>query len=732
MPNVNVFSIYTDEVRFVSPFMPKRGDEVTFLLKAYSNDFIGAKLVVFEEFTWDENGEQKSRVEKHVIEMHLDEELSEKKQSIGYPGNFDYYSAKFVVNNRCFYHYELIDINNETVYYNWKSWGRTKEEERGIFYQYDFRYNFVIVPDMVIPKWTFTSLNYQVYIDRFCNGDTSNDVVDNEWMNKTCEYERHATPREKEYVYSAKEWNDFPDVYDVNKFYNGDLQGLIDKLDYLKELGVGCLYLNPIFLSPSNHRYNVQNYEYIDPHIGKIVVDADGVLDDDSISNYESTKYTTRITKKENLEASNKLFIKLVKEAHKRGIKVILDGVFNHCSSYHPWLDRGSFYANAEGVEKGAYINQNSPYHDYFLFHQSKMKYNDSYDKWAGFETLPKLYYEGSKELEDYIMMIAAKWVSPPYNADGWRCDVAADIGCSRKYNHYFWKRFRQVVKEANPNAIIIAEYYEDPTDYLKGDEWDSIMGYRSFMEQVGYFFTGMDKHCNFDKNEELYGNASVLMDTMRWELSRMPMQSILCAFNQISNHDHARFLTRTKGEKGRIEDHGSSSANLGINPGIYKEATVFMYTWFGMPTIYYGDEVGLAGWTDPDNRRPYPWGREDKEFFCFHKDLKDTCNKYPSLKFGSLRPLKIEENLLAYAKIADSEIAIVIFNNRDNKFVESISVDVWQLGIIDGTKMKTVFRSNVASSVTTEKEVNVFNGQININLVAFATAIVVYKFEPR
>ena len=153
MPNVNVFSIYTDEVRFVSPFMPKRGDEVTFLIKAYANDFIGAKLVVFEEFTWEENGETKSRVEKHVIEMQLDEDLSVRKQSMGYPGNFDYYSAKYVVNNRCFYHYELIDINRDTVYYNWKSWGRTSEDERWLFYQYDFRFNFVIVPDMIIPDW---------------------------------------------------------------------------------------------------------------------------------------------------------------------------------------------------------------------------------------------------------------------------------------------------------------------------------------------------------------------------------------------------------------------------------------------------------------------------------------------------------------------------------------------------------------------------------------------------
>lgn len=728
----NVFSIYSDELRFVKPFMPKKGDEVAFSIKAYEKDFTAVKLVIYEDFSTIDNGIKNHRFVRHVIDMELDKEKIAYMKQKGFPGNFDYYTAKFTVNNRCFYHYELIDWDGQTVYYNWKTWGRNLESERSLFYQYDFQYNFQIVPDMIIPNWATNSLNYQVYIDRFYNGDKTNDVVDWEWMNRPNESPKKLSPEEKEYVYTAKDWNDFPDVYDVNKFYNGDLEGLRKKLKYLKSIGVSCLYLNPIFLSPSNHKYNIQNYEYIDPHIGRIVRDADGVLDKDSVSNIESKKYVERITNQANLDASNELFIRLVEEAHKNGIRIILDGVFNHCSSFNPWLDRGSFYANATGVEKGAYLNQNSPYHNYFLFHENKMRYNDSYDAWAGFDTLPKLYYEGSKELEDYIMNIAKKWISPPYNADGWRIDVAADLGCSREYNHYFWRRFREEVKKANRDAIIIAEYYGDPASYLEGDEWDSIMGYRSFMEQVGYFFTGMDKHCNFDKDNSKYGNAGLLMDTMRWEMSRMPIQSLLCQFNQISNHDHARFLTRTKGEKGRIETNGSSSANLGINPGIYKEATVFMYTWYGMPTIYYGDEVGLAGWTDPDNRRPYPWGREDLEFLCFHKSLNDICKKYRSLRDGSLRPIKIEENLLSYARINDEEISLVVFNNRDNKHLENIKIDVWMLGIPDGAKMKIVFRSNVASSIVSEKEVIVYRGQIEIKLVSFATAIIVYDYSEK
>ena len=168
-----------------------------------------------------------------------------------------------------------------------------------VFYNYDFRYNFQIVPDMIIPEWAYSSINYQIYTDRFNNGDTSNDVVDWEWMNRPNESPKKLSPEEKEYVYTAKDWNDFPDVYDVNKFYNGDLEGLRKKLKYLKSIGVSCLYLNPIFLSPSNHRYNIQSYEYIDPHIGKIVNDCGEVLTNDQKENRFATKYINRVTNKE-------------------------------------------------------------------------------------------------------------------------------------------------------------------------------------------------------------------------------------------------------------------------------------------------------------------------------------------------------------------------------------------------------------------------------------------------
>ena len=165
------------------------------------------------------------------------------------------------------------------------------------------------------------------------------------------------------------------------------------------------------------------------------------------------------------MEASNRFFAQLVEEIHRRGMKVILDGVFNHCGSFNKWLDREHIYERQQDYEKGAYVSKDSPYREFFHFNannDSDWPYNSRYEGWWGHDTLPKLNYEDSPKLEEYILHIAKKWVSPPYNVDGWRLDVAADLGYSNEYNHEFWKKFRNAVKEANPNAVIIAEHYGD------------------------------------------------------------------------------------------------------------------------------------------------------------------------------------------------------------------------------------------------------------------------------
>ena len=300
-------------------------------------------------------------------------------------------------------------------------------------------------PEFKTPEWAQGAVMYQIFTDRFCNGDRYNDVMTGEYAYNGGQV-RH-----------IDDWYYAPEPDDTREHYGGDLQGIINKLDYLEDLGVEAIYLNPIFVSPSNHKYDTQDYDHIDPHFGKIVRDRGEILPKDVLDNSRASKYKSRVTDPANLEASDRLFAKLVREAHMRGIRVILDGVFNHCGSFHRWMDREKIYLGTGNHGPGAYIRKDSEFREYFDFEEDAWPDNGSYESWWGFSSLPKLNYEDSMKLRDEILRVAAKWVSPPYNADGWRLDVAADLGHSEVFNHYFWQRFRKVVKNANPDAIILA-----------------------------------------------------------------------------------------------------------------------------------------------------------------------------------------------------------------------------------------------------------------------------------
>jgi alpha-glucosidase len=415
-----------------------------------------------------------------------------------------------------------------------------------------------------------------------------------------------------------------------------------------------------------------------------VIVDDDGeLLPEGETSNRKATKYISRVTKKVNLNASNELFAKVVEEAHKRKIRVIIDGVFNHCGSFNKWLDREEIYKGNEDYADGAYISKDSPYHNFFHFFEDgedKWPENGSYDGWWGFDTLPKLNYEGSKELEEYILGIGRKWVSAPYNADGWRLDVAADLGHSQEYNHEFWRKFRKAVKEANPDAIILAEHYGDPAPWLEGDQWDTVMNYDAFMEPITWFLTGMEKHSD-EKNDNMKGNAGVFFDTMRYNMAKFHPQSLMVAMNELSNHDHSRFLTRTNGKIGRTATLGPEEAERGVSRAVMKEAVVMQMTWPGAPTIYYGDEAGVCGWTDPDNRRSYPWGREDLDLLEFHRDMIFIHRNNPALVKGSYVELHSEYNLIAYGRFYRNNKVVVAVNNSMEEKEAKINVYLTGIG---------------------------------------------------
>ena len=632
-PAFNKRAVFSDETEsYRMPFEPKTGDTVKIRIRTKRGNVDMVCLV---------SGQEKKKME--LVETR---------------DGFDYYETKLLVGTETIHYYFELFSGKVHCYYN----------RFGIVKDLDEHYAFGIVPGFETPDWAKGAVMYQIFVDRFCNGDKSNDVVTNE-------YSYISAPVQK-----VEDWNRPPQAMDVRDFYGGDLQGVWDKLDYLQDLGVDVIYFNPIFVSPSNHKYDIQDYDYVDPHYGKIVKDGGEPLNWGDQDNSHASKYIQRVTDYENLEASNRFFARFVEEVHKRGMKVILDGVFNHCGSFNKWLDRERIYENQAGYEKGAYVSADSPYRSFFLFHnQNDWPYNKDYDGWWGHETLPKLNYEASDSLYEYIMKVARKWVSPPYNVDGWRLDVAADLGHSNEYNHKFWRDFRKNVKEANPNAIILAEHYGDAKSWLEGDQWDTVMNYDAFMEPVTWFLTGMEKHSD-EYNEGMYGNSDCFIGAMKYHMASFYAPSLMVAMNELSNHDHSRFLTRTNHKVGRVANLGSHAASENINKAVLREAVVMQMTWPGAPTVYYGDEAGVCGFTDPDNRRTYPWGNEDKELIEFHKEMIAIHKENEEFIKGSLKFLANDYQLLCYGRFTNTQRSVIAINNSNE--AKTISLSVWELGI--------------------------------------------------
>ena len=654
---------------YVYPPEPKESELVTFRFRTAKDDVDRVGLV--------------TSADTYVMEKECTQ------------GEFDYYTFETRLGEEPFRYCFEVQSGTEKYYY-----GRCGISREILEY-----YNFVVVPGFSTPDWAKGAVMYQIFTDRFYNGDKSNDVETNEYY-YIGDYSRRVT-----------NWDKYPANMGVREFYGGDLQGVMDKLDYLQELGVEVVYFNPLFVSPSNHKYDIQDYDYIDPHYGKIVDDGGEVLPDGVTDNSQATKYKKRTTGLKNLEASNELFIKLVEELHRRGMKVILDGVFNHCGSFNKWMDRERIYEGEKDYEPGAYISADSPYRSYFRFFKEgpeNWPYNGNYDGWWGHDTLPKLNYEDSVKLENYILYIGRKWVSPPYNVDGWRLDVAADLGRSNEYNHEFWQKFRRAVKDANPNALILAEHYGDPSDWLKGDEWDTVMNYDAFMEPVTWFLTGMEKHSD-EAREELLGNIDNFIGSMAHHMSNMLTPSLQVAMNELSNHDHSRFLTRTNHMVGRVEHLGPEAANEYVNKAVMREAVVMQMTWVGAPTVYYGDEAGVCGFTDPDNRRTYPWGHEDQELIAFHKEAIRIHKEHPALKTGSLKILGGEENILSYARFKGHDRIIVVINNRSER--AEVKVPVWEAEIPIKCRMKRLLYSYKDGYTTEYEEYLVEDGEVVANM---------------
>ncbi len=675
MSRIDIRALYTDETEhFRIPLEVNPGDQTTVIFRT-------AKDNVDEIFLISQ--ENRLPMTKY------------KSNSV-----FDYYRVDLKVGNEKILYFFEIHSGEDRVFFN----------KRGVTEDLQSCYSFGIIPGFFVPYWIKGAVMYQIYVDRFFNGDPTNDVLTGEYAYIGAQVER------------VEDWSRPLQPTDVRHFYGGDLQGILDKLDYLEDLGVEVIYMNPIFVSPSNHKYDCQDYDYIDPHYTVIKEDGGELLPPGELNNRKATRYIQRVVHKENLEASNEFFVHFVEEVHKRGIRILLDGVFNHCGSFNKWLDRERLYEKDGDYKKGAYVSGNSPYRRFFKFNNvHDWPYNEFYDGWWGHKTLPKLSYETSRELYDYIMGIARKWVSPPYNVDGWRLDVAADLGLSEEFNHQFWKDFRRNVKEANPNAVLIAEHYGDASAWLQGDEWDSVMNYDAFMEPFTWFLTGMEKHSDSFR-PDLMNNAQALLETLRCNQSIFYGPSYLMAMNQLSNHDHSRFLTRTNHKTGRLGERSYEEASEGVSKAVFREAVVIQMTWPGTPAIYYGDEAGLCGFTDPDDRRPYPWGQEDKELIRFHQELIRIRRENRACRNGSKLTLLADYGVFCFGRFEKMNQVVTAVNNNPRGI--RLEIPVWMADVPDGVLMERVILSTEQGFSMVSAHYLVCKGVLEIFMPAYSAAV--------
>jgi len=431
-----------------------------------------------------------------------------------------------------------------------------------------FRYDAHAHASFTTPAWVRDAVFYQIFPERFCNGDASNDPTD------------------------AEPWGTAPAL---RNFMGGDLQGIFGKLDYLTDLGISALYLTPIFKSASNHKYDTIDYFAVDEHFGDMA-----------------------------------LLRRLVDECHRRGIRVVLDAVFNHCSNLHPFfLDvkqrgRQSPYWNWFFIKKW-------PFPERFARHKDVLEW---YECWWGYHTLPKLNYT-NPEVEEYFLKVAQFWLREAHT-DGWRLDVPNEV------IQTFWPKFRHVVKEANPEAYIVGEIWDDATPWLEGDEFDAVMNYRFQKALLGYF-----------AEETL--DTRALDQTLRRIMLDYPEQTTAVMFNLLGSHDTARPMTVVKGDVASV-----------------KLMATVQFTFEGAPCIYYGDEIGMEGGKDPDCRRCYPWDKpelQNRELFAYYQKLIAIRKANPALRTGSFRPIVVdnERELYAYERQTDGNRCIVALNRSDS-----------------------------------------------------------------
>lgn len=578
------------------------------------------------------------------------------------------------------------------------------------------------------PDWMKNAVVYQIFPDRFYNGDTSNDFaqtssrggVDYEYISDWDTLPENPEQETEEKMEDYKATGAYVgDGNWSNEIYGGDLKGITERIDYLKALGVNVIYLNPVFASISSHRYDTSDYNKIDPILG-------------DLGDFEE----------------------LTRVAEENGMHVVLDGVFNHVSDDSKYFDRYYKYLEAGTDKVGAYpywayvydtmaeqnVSEDTAkdiakkyfadnygitdfsYTEWFNVTQETLKDDNKndvtdniglragktvygYEGWYGYDSMPVIKatngseYQTGNWAEEIIgnddgTSVGQYWISK--GSDGWRLDVANEVSDET------WQKFRNSVKALNNDAVIIGEIWTDATDYLLGDMYDSVMNYVFRNAVLGYAKGGSAT------------DATAALERIR---ERYPKEAFYAMMNLVGSHDTTRLLSYLDG----IDDDRNQKEIDKAFP-TYEKTTdtakqrqylvaFLQFTYAGAPTIYYGDEIGMTGADDPDDRRAFTWGKGNKDLVTWYAKLADIRSQYSALRTGSVEPIDVNDDaIMGYVRSDDKDIITVLGNNADSDKEITVSI---------GTNA-----TSKITDIVSGKSYDVTDGKVKVNIPAYRGVI--------
>ncbi|MDC8770078.1 maltodextrin glucosidase [Paucibacter sp. hw8] len=462
--------------------------------------------------------------------------------------------------------------------------------------------HFRLHPTQMPPSWVREQVFYQIFPDRF---HKALPPVDRQGQ---------VLPGQDGRVVQQPQW-DAPVDHDnaANSFYGGDLPGITAKLDYLQgELGITALYLNPIFASGSNHKYDTDDYEQVDEHFG-----------------------------------GNAALEGLSSAVHSRGMRLVLDGVVNHTGVNHTWF-------------KQALASPESPFRDFYLFNQDGVHFG-----WKGYASLPVLDFS-SRALREQIYAgpdaVLRRWLKAPYNIDGWRLDVIHMLGegSGARNNAHHLREIRAAIKQETPEAYVMGEHFSEATRWLQGEQEDGAMNYYGFANPVRAWLAGQDV-----AYQPIKLSTAAFDAWMTRAQACIPFDNQLAQLNLLDSHDTTRFFTLL----------GEDSARMQL-------AATLLFTRPGVPCVYYGDEIGLAGGPDPDCRRPFIWDRErwNLPLFEHFQTLAKLRQQRGEWRHGAVQTLGLGADWIVYARYTDWEASIIAVNR--GAYPTLVKLPVWQLPV--------------------------------------------------